>query len=117
MLFDKPRPTLVFEANASEPHENIVEDARQWLLSGGKEQRVVLIDIQEDRRAKDFQDRFCRLVLNYAQEDAIGKLGIQDDFGEVYGYFSDSELENYLDLQNYLVHVDVIASIDVTPQL
>lgn len=71
---------------------------------------MVLIDIQEDekaleahRKTKDFLVRFRRLLLNYAQEDAIEKLGVEDYFGERYGYLSDSEPEDYLDVQNELV--------------
>lgn len=62
-------------------------------------------------RQKDFQDRFCQLVLNYARDDAIDKLGIQDDFGEVY------EPEEYLDLQNDLVFVDFVGPVEVILEL
>lgn len=48
---DKLRPTPIFEVGASKPHENLVEDARQWLVAGRDAQLVVLIYIQEDREA------------------------------------------------------------------
>lgn len=50
--------------------------------------------LRAHRKTKDVQDRFCQLVLNYTREDVIDKLGIQDDFGEMYGYSSSSEPED-----------------------
>lgn len=101
---DMLRPTIVFEVGASEPYENLVEDVRQWFLAGSGAQLVVLIDIQEDhealqnrRKTDGFQNRFRQLVLKYAREDSVDKLGIQDDFGEMYRHLCDSEPENYLD--------------------
>lgn len=121
---EKLRPTLVFVVGASETNENLVEDAKQWLVTGREAQLVVLIDIQEDREAlkahrktKDFQDRFYQLVLNYAREGVINNLGIRDDFGEIYGYLSDSEPEDYLNLQNDLVQMDFVGPFEVTLEL
>lgn len=116
--------TIVFEVGASEPHDQLVDDTRQWLLGArGDVQLIILVDIQEDlnalkrhRQTQEYRERFHALVVEYAHPDIIDQLELRDDYG-VYDFLEDSACEDYKDLKADINHIDFVGPIEVTLEL
>jgi hypothetical protein len=67
----KPIPRIVFEVGLSQPYEDLVSDAKQWLeRSGGGVKVVMIVDIREARirRTDDTKERIKSLVAVYGND-------------------------------------------------
>lgn len=91
ILFGLPdedkEPSIVFEVGLSESHEDLLIDARQWLMNTGDSVRlVVLIDIKERRKdlfvkrqSEETQHRRRTLLKSYGNEKARNDNCMSDD--------------------------------------
>ncbi|KAA8903273.1 hypothetical protein FN846DRAFT_985808 [Sphaerosporella brunnea] len=109
-------PLLVGEVGFSETYEDLVSDARQWLLKEPKVRLVILVKISEDSVARkqwqkarrdaieDFIDRFCdaparpkpcqkpKIVPPKPEQEPTATTGGKHQHGDDHGSESDAEL-------------------------